>query len=77
MTLWTGTHQVPLSMEFSRQDYWSGLQFSNPRGHPGPGIEPTSPVSPVLQVDLLQLSHLGRAYCTSVNMSLNSCIIVS
>jgi len=47
-------------MEFSRQDYWSGLPFSTPRGHPGPGIEPTSPVSPALQVDLLSLSHLGR-----------------
>ena len=35
--------QVPLSMEFSRQEYWSGLPFLSPRGLPDPGIEPGSP----------------------------------
>ena len=40
--------QVPLSMEFSRQGYWSGLKFSTPGYLPNPGIELTSPESPAL-----------------------------
>ena len=48
MTLWTIAHQAPLSMEFSRQEYWSGLPFSLPGHHPDPGIELTSPTSPAL-----------------------------
>ena len=40
--------QVPLSMEFSTQEYWSGLKISTPGYLPNPGIEPTSPVSPAL-----------------------------
>ena len=38
-------HQAPLSMEFSRQECWSGLLFPFPGDLPGPEIEPTSPVS--------------------------------
>ena len=41
--LWTVAHQAPLSMEFSRQEYWSGLLFSPPGDLPDPGIEPSSP----------------------------------
>ena len=37
MTPWTVTHQVPLSMGFPRQEYWSGLQFSSPGDLPDPG----------------------------------------
>ena len=40
--------QAPLSMEFSRQEYWSGALFPTPGDLPNPGIEPTSPVSPAL-----------------------------
>ena len=40
--------QAPLSMELSRQEYWSGLSFSSPEDHPDPGIEPVSPASPAL-----------------------------
>ena len=36
-------HQAPLSMGFSRQEYWSGLPFSSLVDLPDPGIEPTSP----------------------------------
>ena len=39
---WAVAHQVPLSMGFSRQDYWSGLLFPSPGDFPNPGIEPTS-----------------------------------
>ena len=40
---WTIAHQAPLSMEFSRQEYWSGLPGSAPRNLPNPGIKPMSP----------------------------------
>ena len=43
VTSWTVASQAPLSMEFSRQEYWSGLPFSSPGDLPDPGIEPTSP----------------------------------
>ena len=42
-TPWTVTRQAPLSMEFSRHEYWSGLPFSSPGIFPDPGIEPASP----------------------------------
>ena len=35
---WTVDCQSPLSMEFSRQEYWSGVSFSSPRDHPNPGM---------------------------------------
>ena len=38
-TPWTVVHQAPLSMRFSRQEYWSGLPFFSPRNFPDPGIE--------------------------------------
>ena len=38
-TPWTIAHQAPRSMEFSRQEYWSGLPFSTPGDLPDPGIE--------------------------------------
>ena len=45
---WTIAHQAPLSMGFSRQEYWSGLPFPSPGDLPNPGIEPGSPA---LQAD--------------------------
>ena len=41
-TIWTAAHQASLSMEFSRQEYWSGLPFPPPEDLPDPGIEPVS-----------------------------------
>ena len=48
MTPWTVASQASLSMEFSRQEYWSGLPFPIPRDLPDAGIKPRSPVSPAL-----------------------------
>ena len=45
MTLWTVAHEAPLSVEFSRQEYYSGLPFSFPGDLPDPGINPESPTS--------------------------------
>ena len=42
-THWTVDCQAPLSMEFSRQEHWSGLPFLSPGDLPNPGIEPGSP----------------------------------
>ena len=42
-TPWTIALQVPLSMGFSRQEYWSGLPFSSPGDLPNSGIKPRSP----------------------------------
>ena len=47
-TLWTVARQAPLSIGFSRQEYWSGLPSSPPGDLPNPGIEPESPESPAL-----------------------------
>ena len=48
VTLWTVAHQAPLSVGFSRQEYWSGLPFPSPGDFPYPGIEPGSRTSPAL-----------------------------
>ena len=39
VTLWAVAHQAPLSMEFSRQEYWSGLSFPSLADLPNPGIK--------------------------------------
>ena len=47
-TPWTVAHQAPLSMEFSQQEYWSGLPFPTLEDPPDPGIKPASLTSPAL-----------------------------
>ena len=59
VTLWTVAHQSPLSMGFSRQQYWRGLPCPSPGDLPNAGIEPVSPEASALQVDSLLLSHQG------------------
>jgi len=54
---WTVAPQAPLSMEFSRQEYWSGLPFLSPGGLPDPGIEPGSST---LQADAMPSEPLGK-----------------
>ena len=56
-TPWTVTHQTPLSMEFSRQEYWSGLPFPSPGALPNPGIRLASPA---LQADSLPIQPPGN-----------------
>ena len=58
-TLWTIACQAPLSMGFSRQEYWSGLPCPPPGELPNSGIKPASPGSLALQVNSSPLSHLG------------------
>ena len=56
-TPWTLACQAPLSMEFSRHEYWNGLKFPSPGALPNSGIKPTFPVVPAVQADSLPLSH--------------------
>ena len=57
----TVSHQVPLSMEFSGQEYWSGLPFLFPGGLPDPGIEPQSLMSPALSGGFFTTSNTWEA----------------
>ena len=57
-TPWTVAYQAPLSMRFSRQEYWSGLPFPSPGDLPDPGIEPGSPT---LQTDALPSEPPGKS----------------
>ena len=57
VALWTINRQAPLSMEFSRQEYWSGLPFPSPGDLPNPEIESRSPT---LQVGSLPFEPPGK-----------------
>ena len=57
----TVAHQAPLSMEFSRQEYWSGLPCPPPGDLPDPGMEPASLMSPALAGGLLNTSTTWEA----------------
>ena len=74
---WTVAHQAPLSMGFSRQEYWSSLPFPSPGDLPDPGIEPRSPA---LQTDALPSKPPGKSqefrYISLINDIL-VCIILS
>ena len=59
-------HQAPLSMEFSRQEYWSGSPCPPPGDLPDPRTEPTSPA---LQADSLLLNHPGSLQYVLVNIN--------
>ena len=63
VTPWTVAHQAPLSMEFSRQEYWSMLPFPTPGNLPNPGIKPTSLASPALA---------GRLFITALSGKRNT-----
>ena len=58
-TPWTVARQAPLSMGFSRQEYWSGLPFPSPGDLPKPGIESGSPA---LQADSLPNEPPGKPW---------------
>ena len=55
-------HQASLSMGFSRQEYWSGLQYPAPGDFPDPGLKPVAPAAPTLQTGSLLISHWGNTH---------------
>ena len=59
-TPWTVACQAPLSMEFSRQEYWSGVPFPTPGDLPHPGIQPASLVSLALAGRFLTTAPPGK-----------------
>ena len=59
VTPWTVAHQAPLSIGFSRQEYWSGLPFPSPGDLPDPEIEPGSST---LQADTLPSEPPGKPF---------------
>ena len=59
-TPWTAACQAPLSMGFSRQEYWSGFPFPSPGDLPDPGIEPTCPVSRALASGFFTTAPPGK-----------------
>ena len=66
-TPWTVTHQDPLSIEFSKQEHWSGSSFPSPGDLPDPGIKP---VSALLSGGFFTTEPLGKPHfpdCTSAN----------
>ena len=76
VTLWTVAHQDPLSMGFSRQEYWSGLPYAPSGDLPDPGIKPASLMSPALTVGSLPLAPPGKPvndskYKFNINTKLN------
>ena len=62
MTPWTIARQAPLSMGFSRQEYWNGLPFLSPGDLPDPGIKPASPESPALVGRLFTTESPGKPH---------------
>ena len=68
VTPWTAACRAPLSMGFSRQEYWSGLPRPPPGYLPNPGIEPRSST---LQADSLPLNHQGSlpGKCIEIQLS--------
>ena len=62
MTPLTVANQAPLSVGFSREEYWSGVPCPHSGDLPDPGIEPLSATSLASQADSLLLSHRGSPY---------------
>ena len=69
---WILAHQAPLSVEFSRQEYWSRLPCPPPGHLPNPGIKPTSLVAPVLQADSLLWSQPGKPGIKTTGRNINN-----
>ena len=64
-TSWTVAHQAPPSMEFSRQEYWSGLPLPYPGDLPHPGIKSASFVYPALAGRFFTTAPPGKTHIMS------------
>ena len=82
VTPWTVTRQAPLSMEFFRQECWSGLPFSPPGDLPDPEIKPESLVSLALAGGFFSTSatreaHVAASACVQIHVCPSVCMSVS
>ena len=73
LTPWAAAHQGPQSMEFSRQEYWSGLPFPPPGDLPNPGIKP---MFPHCRWILSHLSHQGSPVDSESSTNSLTCLVV-
>ena len=73
-TPWTVARRAPLSMGFSRQEYWSGLLFPPPRDLPDPGIEPKSLTSSALAGGFFTTSVTWKPIVSITSTQLWRCI---
>ena len=71
-TLWIVACQSPLSIGFSRQEYWKGLLCPPPGDLPDPGIEPAFPAAPALRKDSFTTELLGKRVCVCVYIICNT-----
>ena len=67
---WTVAHQVLLSVEFSRQEFWGGLPFPASGDSPDPGIEPMSPASSALANRFITTSATWETHGEQYGVSL-------
>ena len=66
--LWTIVHQAPLSMGFSRQEYWSGLPSPPPGDLPDPGTKPSSLTSPALAAGFFTTTATQESLCVMLKL---------
>ena len=71
VALWTVAHQPPLSMGFSRQEYWSGLPCPPPGNLRNPGIKPLSLMSPELAGGFFTISTTWEALDQSIQVQMS------
>ena len=76
VTPWTVVPQAPLSMGFSRQEYWSGLPCPSPEDLPNPGMESASLMSPAWQAGSLPLAPPGSQGPTSVKSAMQGPVLL-
>ena len=69
---WTVACQAPLSMAFSRQEYWNGLPCPPPGDLPNPGIKPVSPVALALVGGFFTTEPLGKPIHLSGRVTINA-----
>ena len=75
-TVWTIGHQAPLSMDFSRQEYWSGLPCPLLGDLPDPGIELVSLTSPALAGEFFTTSATWEAPFNPYNIPISIIILI-
>ena len=75
-TLWTIAHQAPLSVELSRQEYWSQLPCPPLGDLPDPGIEPVSPATLALQANFFIAETPGKPRCSSLPLEICICFVL-
>ena len=76
-TPWTVARQAPLPMEFSREEYWSGLPFPAAGDLPDPGIQPASLLSPALASGFFTTAPPGKPLLLLSHMHLRFLYVFS